>query len=174
MGAEVTRIRVGRFDSGIIGLREAIEEAMKACMGKSDQEKSEFLLTRLKKDNYIPDQASQDYVRAFLREYKKAAGEPVDAEADGPLEILVLGQGCTQCDALERLVMAVMTELQLTDAVLEHVTDIKAIAKTGVMGVPALMVAGQVKSVGSVPSKSQLIQWLIPYKRKQGIPNEKA
>ena len=165
MGTEVTRIRVGRFDSGIIGLREAIEEAMKACMGKSDQEKSEFLLTRLKKDNYIPDQASQNYARSFLREYKKAAGEPVDAEGDGPLEILVLGQGCAQCDALERLVMAVMSELQLTDAVLEHVTDIKAIARTGVMGVPALMVAGKVKWVGSVPSKSQLVEWLSPYKK---------
>jgi len=168
MGAEVTRIRVGRFDSGIIGLREAIDEAKEVCMGKSDQEKSEFLLTRLKKDNYITDQASQDYARAFLREYKKVAGEPVEAESDGPLEILVLGQGCAQCDALERLVMAVMTELQLTDAVLEHVTDIKAIAKTGVMGVPALMVAGQVKSVGSVPSKSQLIEWLSPYKKIKG------
>jgi hypothetical protein len=165
MGAEVTRIRVGRFDSGIINLREAILEAKKTCAGKSDQEKSEFLLTRLKKDNYIPDQVSRDYARAFLREYKKAAGEPVDTEADGPLEILVLGQGCAQCDALERLVMTVMSELQLTDAVLEHVTDIKAIARTGVMGVPALMVAGQVKSVGSLPSKSQLIEWLSPHKK---------
>ena len=165
MGTEITRIRVGRFDSGIIGLKEAIDEARKVCMGKSDQEKSEFLLTRLKKDNYIPDQASQNYASAFLREYKKAAGEAVDTEADRPLEILVLGQGCAQCDALERLVMAVMSELQLTDAVLEHVTDIKAIAKTGVMGVPALIVAGQVKSVGSVPSKSQLIEWFSPYKK---------
>ena len=43
---------------------------------------------------------------------------------------------------------------------IEHVTDIKEIGKYGVMVIPALIINGKVKSVGKVPSKSKLIDWL--------------
>ncbi|MCK5654623.1 MAG: thioredoxin family protein [Dehalococcoidia bacterium] len=42
----------------------------------------------------------------------------------------------------------------------KHVTDIKEIGKYGVMGTPALIINGEVKSVGSVPPKNKLIEWL--------------
>jgi hypothetical protein len=47
-----------------------------------------------------------------------------------------------------------------TVADLEHVTDIKEIGRYGVMGMPALLVNGQVKSVGKVPPKNKLKEWL--------------
>ncbi|UCG64576.1 MAG: thioredoxin family protein [Deltaproteobacteria bacterium] len=43
---------------------------------------------------------------------------------------------------------------------IEHVTDIREIGEYGVMGIPALIINGKVKSVGKVPSKSKLIDWL--------------
>ena len=43
---------------------------------------------------------------------------------------------------------------------IEHVTAIKEIGKYGMMGIPALIINGKVKSVGKVPSKSKLIDWL--------------
>jgi len=43
---------------------------------------------------------------------------------------------------------------------IEHVTEIKEIGKYGVMGIPALIINGKVKSVGKVPPKSNLNDWL--------------
>jgi len=43
---------------------------------------------------------------------------------------------------------------------LEHVRDIKEIGKYGVMGMPALLINGKVLSVGRVPPKAKLKEWL--------------
>jgi small redox-active disulfide protein 2 len=75
------------------------------------------------------------------------------------MDIKVLGPGCTQCDKLERELMEVMVELGLA-ASIEHVTDLKEIAKYGVMGTPALIVNGKVKAVGRVPPRNKIVQWL--------------
>ena len=61
--------------------------------------------------------------------------------------------------------MKVMADLGLA-ANLEHVRDIKEIGKYGVMGTPALIINGEVKSVGSVPAKNKIVQWLNEAKSK--------
>jgi protein-disulfide isomerase len=55
--------------------------------------------------------------------------------------------------------MGVLSELNLAGD-LEHVTDIKEIARYGVLGSPALIINGKVLAVGSVPGKKQLAEWL--------------
>ncbi|RLB15150.1 MAG: thioredoxin family protein [Deltaproteobacteria bacterium] len=75
------------------------------------------------------------------------------------MEIKVLGPGCAQCDRLEKELMEVMAETN-TAADVEHIRDIKEIGKYGIMGTPALLINGEVKSVGSVPSRTKLIEWL--------------
>ena len=52
-----------------------------------------------------------------------------------------------------------MSEINLI-ADIEHVRDIKEIGKYGVMGSPALLINGKVKSVGKVPPKNKLKEWL--------------
>jgi len=52
-----------------------------------------------------------------------------------------------------------MSEINLI-ADIEHVRDIKEIGKYGVMGSPALLINGKVKSVGKVPPKNKLQEWL--------------
>jgi len=41
--------------------------------------------------------------------------------------------------------------------------DIKEIGKYGVMGTPALIINGEVKSVSSVPTKAKIKEWLSEF-----------
>ncbi len=71
------------------------------------------------------------------------------------MEIKVLGTGCPKCNKLEKMVKEVIEETG-SDATVEKVTDIKAIAKAGVMLTPALMIDGDIKLTGKLPSKGDL------------------
>ena len=55
--------------------------------------------------------------------------------------------------------MQVMAETGIVSD-MEHIRDIKEIGRYGVMGTPALLINGKVKSVGKVPPKVNLIEWL--------------
>ncbi len=157
---DVSQIRVGKHPSGIIGLKAVLEEVANECRGKTDDEIKEQLLQRLSKKNYISNNAREIYGQAFLREYKKFVGEPFEeTKADG-LEVKVLGPGCSRCEKLEQDLMAMMAELNI-NASLEHVRDPIEIASYGVMGTPGLIINGEVKAVGSVPSPKRLKEWLM-------------
>jgi protein-disulfide isomerase len=58
--------------------------------------------------------------------------------------------------------MEVMAEMKLAGAV-EHVRDIKEIASYGVMGTPALVINAKIVSVGTVPSKAKIREWLSEF-----------
>jgi small redox-active disulfide protein 2 len=126
---------------------------------RPDDEVGSELLKRLSRKNYIPDCLRPDYAKAFSREFKRFLGKPYEEEVSEGLEIKVLGPGCVQCGRLERELIEVMVELNLA-ADIEHITDIKEIGKYGVTGTPALIINGEVKCVGSVPTKNKLIEWL--------------
>jgi hypothetical protein len=153
------QIKVEKGAVGIMGLKQVMEEMAKDYGQKPDEEVQAELLNRLCKRNYIPDRVKDNYAKAFLREFKKFLGKPYEKEVSEELEIKVLGQGCARCDELERQLMEVMAEMNLAGD-LEHVRDIKEIGKYGVMGTPALIINGKVMSVGSVPLKNKLIEWL--------------
>jgi len=156
---DVVQVRVGDHKVGIVGLTEAMEDTAKEFASGADEKAAQELLSRLKKRNYIPDSAREKYREAFLREYRRFLGRPDAEEVGQRLSIKILGQGCSRCDGLEREIIDVLAELKL-EAEVEHVRDIKEIAKSGVMAVPALMINGQVKSVGSVPPRAKLTEWL--------------
>jgi len=156
---DVSKIKVGKHNIGIIGLKNTFEEAANDFTGKPEAEVINELLKRLSRKNYIPDNIREEYGRAFLREYNKFIGRPYEKEVFEGLEVKVLGQGCTQCDKLEQELMQVMAEFGFA-ADIEHVRDIKEIGSYGVMGMPALIINGKIKSVGRVPPKNQLIEWL--------------
>ncbi len=75
------------------------------------------------------------------------------------MDIKVLGKGCALCDRLKNEIMEVVNEMGIV-ANIEHIKDIDEIARYEVMGTPALVINEEVKSVGKVPSKAQLIRWL--------------
>lgn len=66
-------------------------------------------------------------------------------------EVKVLGPGCPKCQELMAQTEKAVKELGL-DCSIEKVTDIQQIISYGVMMTPALVVDGQVKVIGKVPS----------------------
>ncbi len=70
-------------------------------------------------------------------------------------KIQILGTGCPKCKALALNAETAAKELGL-EYTLDKVTDIKEIMKFGVMTTPALVVDGQVKVAGKVPSSEQI------------------
>lgn len=156
---DVVQIKVNKQSVGIIGLKVAMADMSEEYAERPDDEVGTELLKRLRKKNYIPERIKPDYAKAFLRAFKKFLGKPCEEEVPEGVQIKVLGPGCTQCDWLEQELMQVMAEINLI-ADIEHVRDIKEIGKYGVMGTPALIINGKVKSVGRVPQKNKLIEWL--------------
>lgn len=153
------QIKVDKYNIGIISLTHVMEEMAKEYAQRSDDEVRAELLNRLSRKNYIPGPARESYGHAFLREFRKFLGKPYEEEISKDLEIKVLGQGCVQCNRLEKEIIEVMVEMNLV-ADLEHVTDIKEIGKYGVMGTPALIINGKVMAVGRVPPRAKIKQWL--------------
>jgi small redox-active disulfide protein 2 len=77
------------------------------------------------------------------------------------MEIKVLGPGCPRCQATEKNVKEALAEAGV-DAQIEKVTDVMEIAKYGVFGTPAVVVDGEVKSVGKIPGKDEVKTWIEP------------
>jgi len=75
------------------------------------------------------------------------------------MEIKVLGPGCPKCQATEKNVREAVTQAGL-DAQVDKVTDVMEIAKYGVFGTPAVVVDGEVKSVGKIPEKREIMTWI--------------
>ena len=75
------------------------------------------------------------------------------------MEIKVLGTGCAKCAQTEQNVKEAVAESG-TDARVEKVTKVMDIAKYGVFGTPAVVIDGEVKSVGKIPEKKDVLTWL--------------
>ena len=75
------------------------------------------------------------------------------------MDIKVLGPGCPKCEQTQSLVLSALEEAGVP-ANVEKVTDAMAIAKFGVFGTPAVVIDGEVKCVGKVPSKEEILDWV--------------
>jgi small redox-active disulfide protein 2 len=74
-------------------------------------------------------------------------------------KIQILGTGCPKCKKLAENAEAAAKELGI-EFEIEKVTDINEIMKFGVMMTPALVVDGELKVVGKVPSTDEINQML--------------
>ena len=77
------------------------------------------------------------------------------------MDIKVLGPGCPKCQQTEKIVKEAVAEAGV-EAQIEKVTDTMEIAGYGVFGTPAVVVDGEVKSVGKIPKKQDVIGWINP------------
>jgi small redox-active disulfide protein 2 len=75
------------------------------------------------------------------------------------MNIKILGIGCARCNDLEKRVKETVAEAGVA-AVVEHVTDFKEIAGYGILSTPAVVVDGEVKSVGKIPKKEEILAWI--------------
>ena len=75
------------------------------------------------------------------------------------MKIQILGPGCAKCNRLMETAEAAAKELGV-EYQLEKISDINQIMSFGVMMTPGLVVDGEVKSVGKVPSLEEMKKML--------------
>jgi small redox-active disulfide protein 2 len=75
------------------------------------------------------------------------------------MDIKVLGPGCRKCQQTENNVKEAVAEVGV-EASVKKITDTMEIAGYGVFGTPAVVVDGEVKSVGKIPSKEDVKSWI--------------
>ena len=84
------------------------------------------------------------------------------------MNIQILGTGCPKCKALASNVERAVKELGLNSEI-EKVTGIQDILKFKIPRMPGLVIDGQVKAAGRVPSTNEIKQLLAGH-QSQG-PN---
>jgi len=75
------------------------------------------------------------------------------------MKVQILGTGCPKCRLLEQHTREAVAELGI-NVEIEKVTDIDEIMAMGVMMTPALAIDGDIKSVGKVHTKDQMVKFL--------------
>jgi len=79
------------------------------------------------------------------------------------MKIQIAGPGCSRCQATEKVVHQVCSELNLSPEI-EHVYDVLKFTRLGVRLTPAVLVDGKVILSGRVPTadelKSALAEWV--------------
>jgi small redox-active disulfide protein 2 len=71
------------------------------------------------------------------------------------MRIEILGSGCARCHETERRVRAALARAGKTADVV-HLYDVKEIARRGVLFTPAVVIDGQVRVSGKVPSVEEV------------------
>lgn len=156
---KTTQIWITNRLVGIIGLKQVMEAMAHEFIGHPDAEIGAAMMRQLEKDNYIPKPSRDLYIDAFVREFKKHIGQPVEDQKVEGLRVSILGPGCARCSQMERDVREVMAEMKLAGD-LTHITDVREISRHGIMGVPALVINDRVVCVGQVPHRNKIKEWL--------------
>jgi small redox-active disulfide protein 2 len=75
------------------------------------------------------------------------------------MKIEVLGTGCARCNTAEEIVKQAVLEAGI-EAEVVKVKDIREIAKYGVMVTPAVVIDGELKSMGKIPDLEEVLEWI--------------
>jgi hypothetical protein len=156
MDAATSRtIRIGTANIGLIALDQAINEA--AARELSEAEAMDFLYQAIREKNYIPPAMEEKYRVALFKEY--ASHLHGDSGDDDALIFRIYGPGCVSCNGLQNLVIEVLSEMDIA-ADIEQIHDLDEIGRAGILQTPALVINGQLKSSGLLPTRAQLEQWV--------------
>jgi small redox-active disulfide protein 2 len=75
------------------------------------------------------------------------------------MEIKICGPGCANCSKAEKIVREAIVDAGI-DAKILKISDFAEMAKLGVLSTPAIVIDGQIKCVGKVPTKNEVLGWL--------------
>lgn len=75
------------------------------------------------------------------------------------MDIKICGPGCASCEKAEKVVREAVAAAGI-EAAVEKVTDFADMARLGVLSTPAVVIDGEIKCVGRVPKKDEVIAWL--------------
>lgn len=76
------------------------------------------------------------------------------------ISIKVLGPGCGNCGRVGDIARKVVSTLSV-EAEIEKVTDYPEIMKYRILATPALVINGQVKCAGRIPSEAEVTTWVM-------------
>jgi small redox-active disulfide protein 2 len=76
------------------------------------------------------------------------------------MRLTVYGPGCAKCLQTEDVAKEAVQQAGI-DAEIEHVTDIVAMAKAGILVTPALAIDGKVMLKGKVPEVSEVVSLVM-------------
>lgn len=74
-------------------------------------------------------------------------------------DVKVLGSGCANCKATQKLVEEV-AKAKGVEIELEKIEDLRQIMSFGVMSTPGVVIDGKVVHSGGVPARSKVESWL--------------
>jgi small redox-active disulfide protein 2 len=83
------------------------------------------------------------------------------------MNVKVLGPGCQRCKKLYEETAKVIQQLGLT-ADLAKVEAMDEILKYRILATPGLVIDGEVKSAGRIPTQAEITTWLTTAAMKEG------
>jgi small redox-active disulfide protein 2 len=75
------------------------------------------------------------------------------------MKVQVFGMGCASCKILLENAQAAVKESGVSAEVIK-VDDMIEIIESGILATPGLAIDGKVKSMGRVPRKEEIIDWI--------------
>jgi hypothetical protein len=150
-------LKIGSVSVGLIGL----DVALTRILAQPELELAaavEEAYAEISRHNYIPATAIDNYRQALAQEIERLRGGK--SGAAGHLEVRILGSGCVSCNNLQQVVIEIMADRGLAADVLQ-VHDRDEIGRFGVLQTPALVINGQVKCTGRLPTRAQIEEWML-------------
>lgn len=148
-------IRIGAANIGLIGLDQALNKALAKEM--EEETAVDFLFSAIARENYVPATTEQIYREALRTEYRRRQG--IQGADSGSLTVRVLGSGCVTCNKLSAMLFESLQKFGLA-ADMESVHDLDEIWRFGVTKTPALIINGEVKCAGRMPSPTEIEEWV--------------
>ncbi len=150
------QIKIGRATIGLVGIDVALTQIMACDLERVKAINQLFQVVASK--NYIPAGMQDDYRQALAKEYDRLQGNK-SSPKDKNLTIRILGTGCVSCNNIQKLVFEIMAKMQVKADIFQ-IHDLDEIGRMGVLQTPALIINGELKSAGRLPTRSQIEEWL--------------
>jgi len=75
------------------------------------------------------------------------------------MEIRILGPGCPRCEEVRKRTINVLAEMDIA-ADVQKITDMKKIMEYKILTTPGVVINGELKSTGRIPSKDEIRKWI--------------
>ena len=156
----VSRVTIGGRSIGIDGLEDVFRSVRDRGI-KDVRALKELILEGVAAQNYVPSSARSAYREDLYEEYLVFIGELLERKRSGDaVEVRLYGSSCYNCEKLDSMVRETLSRAGIP-VDYDHVTDMREIARAGILSTPALTVAGTVILKGIVPEEHILEKDLL-------------
>jgi small redox-active disulfide protein 2 len=156
----VSRVIIGGRSIGITGLEDVFREVRSEGI-RDIRALKDLILKKIKAMNYIPSSAESTYREDLYEEYLVFTGDLSERKRSSRVvEVRLYGSSCYNCEKLDSMVRETLSRTG-TPVDYDYVTDMREIARAGILSTPALAVGGTVIIKGRVPEEDKLERMLL-------------